>query len=98
MRFTRTVSVDATAAHNITEAVVRTTHVHGHSVKVNYGPGNFVDNVFVPIKGSIQRHRITGDDYINLMSDAPDWSPNKPANTFNDEDLLLLIDELLERA
>ena len=36
-------------------------------------------------------------DYTELMSDRPQWAPNKPAGTFRNEDLWPLIDRVRAR-
>ncbi|MEM5592712.1 hypothetical protein AAHH67_15085 [Niallia circulans] len=37
---------------------------------------------------------ITGDNYDLLMSESPDFAPNKPVNDFREEDLWFIIDRI----
>lgn len=42
-------------------------------------------------------YQIQSDDYDLLMSDSPDFAPDKPANTYRREDLWKIIDLIRSR-
>jgi len=92
--FTREKSIAAQVAYTATEGVNLTSHHHGKYIDVTYGIGSVIQGVFVINVGQVITVRIEGDDYTKLLSDSLPWSPNKPANTFREEDLLRLIDEI----
>lgn len=41
-----------------------------------------------------ETYTIEGDNFTELLSPAPSWSPNKPAGTYDNEDLWHFIDIL----
>ena len=43
--------------------------------------------------GNLTGYSVSGDDYVELMSAGPSWSPSKPAGVFRIDDLWHYIDK-----
>lgn len=64
---------------------------------ISYGPGVVQNGKIVVKPNDCRDLTIQGEDYDELMSESPEWAPNKPAGTYRDEDLLAYLDVVEER-
>ncbi len=58
------------------------------SVGVVDGNGKFV------MPQQFRQYEIKGDNFAELMSASPSWAPNKPSNTYRNDDLWIFIDRI----
>ncbi len=56
-------------------------------------PNYTLKSVFMPAQQAVQRYRVEGADYEELMSASPAWAPNKPVGVFRHDDLWHYIDK-----
>lgn len=79
-----------TLSQTVTEDIITIYEVPATMVRVCVAPVN-PDGTMV--NGNVyDEYQIQGDDFAELMSAGPSWAPNKPANTYRNEDLWVFVD------
>ena len=88
----REITIPAQPAQTLSERIaeIRTVYDSNH-IEVITEIGSMVGSVFVK-SGEGQRTIINADAYDEIMRGAPEWALNKPANTFRDEDVFIVLD------
>ena len=85
----RTIDVPA---QTLTEEITTISIIPGARLDLVVNVGSMQSGVF-----SVERfagaYTIAGDDYAELMSAGPFWSPNKPAGVYRTEDLWHYVDK-----
>jgi len=79
-------------AQSFYETIVYIEELPNAWVRVSVGKTNS-DGELLPNQ-TAQRYTIEGDDLTELLIANPSWSPNKPAGTYDNEDLWYFIDKL----